>query len=394
MPESLMPELLRLEEEYSRARSDPAFTAELNQILREFVGRPTLLYRASRFARLLKVAGVEVYLKREDLTHTGGHCINNAVGQALLALRLGKTRIVAETGAGQHGVAAATACAILGLDCVVYMGAADIARQPFNVDRMRLLGARVHPILHGRRGVKEATTEAVRDWVTTLDSTHFLFGTVTGPAPYPQIVRDFQTVIGTETRGQLLATEARLPDLMLACVGGGSNAIGLFHPFLADAAVRLVGVEAAGRGDAAGQHAATLTHGSPGVSDGTYSYLLQDEDGQISPTHSIAAGLDISGVGSELSYLKDSGRVQYRAVSDSTALRGMYALSRTEGIIAALEPAHALGALLEMAERGELAEGMLIVLGLSGRGDKDTAMVAATLGDILPGGPAAVSIAT
>ncbi|SNY78872.1 tryptophan synthase beta chain [Nocardia amikacinitolerans] len=380
VPEGLMAALLDLEAAYVLAQADSSFEAEYRELLRDRVGRPTLLHGVRRFAELLSVPGVRVYLKREDMAHTGAHKINNALGQALLARRMGKRRIVAETGAGQHGVAVATVCAMLGLTCVVYMGADDMRRQESNVTRMHLLGAGVRPVDSGSRRLKEAISESVRDWVANLDTTHYLFGTAAGPAPYPRIVRDFQTVIGAETRDQILRAEGRLPDYVLACVGGGSNAIGLFHPFTDDPRVRLIGVEAAGLGVDTGAHAATLSMGSPGEIDGSYSYLLQDEDGQIARTHSIAAGLDYPGVGPELSHLKDTGRVSYRAATDAVALRGMRALSHTEGILAALESAHAVGHLLEMADGGEIVEDSVVVLCLSGRGDKDLAVAAERLG--------------
>ncbi|MEV0029548.1 tryptophan synthase subunit beta [Nocardia sp. NPDC050793] len=380
VPEGLMAALLDLEAAYLLAQADSGFEAEYRKLLRDRVGRPTLLHQARRFAELLGVPGVRVYLKREDMAHTGAHKINNALGQALLARRMGKRRIVAETGAGQHGVAVATVSAMLGLTCAVYMGTDDMRRQASNVVRMRLLGAEVRPVDSGSRRLKDAISESVRDWVANLDTTHYLFGTAAGPAPYPRIVRDFQTVIGAETRHQITRAEGRLPDYVLACVGGGSNAIGVFHPFTDDLQVRLIGVEAAGLGVDTGAHAATLSMGSPGEIDGSYSYLLQDEDGQIARTHSIAAGLDYPGVGPELSHLKDTGRVSYRAATDAAALRGMQALSHTEGILAALESAHAVGHLLDMADCGEVSEDSVVVLCLSGRGDKDLAVAADRLG--------------
>ncbi|WP_280273970.1 tryptophan synthase subunit beta [Nocardia wallacei] len=380
VPEGLMAALAELDVAYRQACADPRFGVELGELLRDRVGRPTLLHRAPRFAESLPAPGIRVYLKREDMTHTGAHKINNALGQALLARRMGKTRIVAETGAGQHGVAVATVCAMLGLSCVVYMGAHDMRRQASNVLRMQLLGAQVRAVHAGRRRLKDAVSEAVRDWVTNVDTTHYLFGTAAGPAPYPRIVRDFQTTIGVEARAQILKAEGRLPDYVLACVGGGSNAIGLFHPFLDDPQVRLIGVEAAGRGIETGWHAATLSVGTPGEMDGSFSYLLQDEDGQIAGTHSIAAGLDYPGVGPELSHLKDSGRVSYPAVTDAVALRGMDALTRTEGIITALESAHAVGHLIELSERGALPAGAVVLVCLSGRGDKDLEIAAQQLG--------------
>lgn len=375
-----MAALLDLDRAYRQARADPEFTDELMALLRHRVGRPTLQHRIPRFAAMLDIAGVRVYLKREDMAHTGAHKINNALGQALLAVRMGKSRVVAETGAGQHGVAVATVCAMLGLRCTIYMGAADIQRQEPNVVRMRLLGADIRPVHTGGRRLKAAISEAVRDWVASVDTTHFLFGTTAGPAPYPQIVRDFQTVIGAEARRQILVAEGRLPDFVLACVGGGSNAVGTFHAFAGDREVQLIGVEAAGRGIESGAHAATLTAGTPGEMDGSFSYLLQDIDGQVAPTHSIAAGLDYPGVGPELSYLESTGRMICRTATDELALRGLTALSRHEGIVSALEPAHAVGYLMAMAERGELPEDSLVLLCLSGRGDKDLAAAAQMLG--------------
>lgn len=380
VPEGLMAALIELDSAYEQARADTRFAEELTELLRLRAGRPTLLHQAPRFAAHLGVPGVRVYLKREDMTHTGSHKINNALGQALLAKRMGKRRIVAETGAGQHGVAVATVCAMLEMACTVYMGVDDMQRQQPNVVRMRLLGAEVRPVESGTRRLKEAISESVRDWVAHVDSTHYLFGTAAGPAPYPRIVRDFQTVIGVEARAQILAVEGRLPDRVLACVGGGSNAIGTFHSFLPDPTVRLVGVEAAGHGVGTGAHAASLGAGSPGEMDGSFSYLLQDEDGQIAPTHSVAAGLDYPGVGPELSYLKESGRVENAAATDATALRGLRALAQSEGIVAALESAHPVGYLLDLAERGEVPANSVVLLCLSGRGDKDLDIAAQRLG--------------
>lgn len=374
-----MSALLELEAAYDRARVDPEFTGELRELLRTRVGRPTLLHQVPRFAAGLATPGVKVYLKREDTAHTGSHKINNALGQGLLARRLGKRRVVAETGAGQHGVAVATVCAMLGMSCTIYMGAADMARQQHNVIRMGLLGAEIRAVEAGNRRLKEAISESVRDWVTNLDSTHYLFGTAAGPAPYPRIVRDFQTIIGVEARAQMLAAAGRLPDHVLACVGGGSNAVGAFHPFADDPGVRLLGVEAAGRGVDTGEHAASLSAGRPGEIDGSFSYLLQDDDGQIAGTHSVAAGLDYPGVGPELSHLKETGRVAYAAATDATALRGLRALSHSEGIIAALESAHAVGHLLELDDRRELEDGAVILVCLSGRGDKDLEVAARRL---------------
>ncbi|MEO8973141.1 MAG: tryptophan synthase subunit beta, partial [Ktedonobacteraceae bacterium] len=322
---------------------------------------------------------VKVYLKREDLAHTGAHKINNALGQGLLAKRMGKQRIIAETGAGQHGVATATVCAMLGLQCIVYMGELDIQRQSLNVFRMKLLGAEVRSVTSGSRTLKDAINEAIRDWVTNVETTFYLFGTAAGPHPYPRIVRNFQSVIGTEARAQILAQEGRLPDMLVACVGGGSNTIGLFYPFADMPEVQLIGVEAGGTSMELGKHAATLSAGRPGVLHGTMSYLLQNEDGQVQDTHSISAGLDYPGVGPEHSYMKDTGRATYVSATDETALRGLQALSRSEGIIPALESAHALGYLLEMGEQGKIPAGSLIILNLSGRGDKDMLTVAQAL---------------
>lgn len=379
VPESLMAPLAELEQAYHEAQHDPAFKRELDELLRIYVGRPTSLYYVPRFSQLV-APGVKVYLKREDLAHTGAHKINNALGQGLLAKRMGKKRIIAETGAGQHGVATATVCAMLGLDCIVYMGAEDVQRQSLNVFRMKLLGAEVRAVESGSRTLKDAINEAIRDWVTNVETTYYLFGTAAGPYPYPLIVRDLQTVIGIEARAQILQLEGRLPDYAIACVGGGSNAIGLFHPFANDDEVHMIGVEAAGEGVETGKHAATLSAGHPGVLHGAYSYLLQNEDGQVIETHSISAGLDYPGVGPEHSYLKDSGRATYVSATDATALQGLQALSRSEGIIPALESSHALGYLLEMGAQGELPAGSLVILNLSGRGDKDMLTVAKALG--------------
>jgi tryptophan synthase beta chain len=379
VPESLMAPLAALEQAYHTARQDQAFQQELSDLLRTYVGRPTALSYAPRFAQLV-APGIRVYLKREDLAHTGAHKINNALGQGLLARRMGKQRVIAETGAGQHGVATATVCALLGLPCTIYMGAEDIERQALNVFRMKLLGAEVHSVDSGSRTLKDAINEAIRDWVTNVETTYYLFGTAAGPFPYPLIVRDLQAVIGQEARTQILQVEGRLPDYAIACVGGGSNAIGLFHSFTGTPEVRLIGVEAAGEGVSTGRHAATLSTGTPGVLHGSYSYLLQNADGQVSETHSISAGLDYPGVGPEHSYLKESGRARYVAVDDQAALRGLQALSRTEGLIPALESAHALGYLLQMGEAGELPTGSLVLLNLSGRGDKDMLTVAQALG--------------
>jgi tryptophan synthase beta chain len=377
VPESLMAALDELEQAYTTALADPAFTAELREQERTYTGRPTPLYFA---ARLSERVGARVYLKREDLAHTGAHKINNALGQGLLARGMGKRRIIAETGAGQHGVASATVCAKLGLECIVYMGEEDIRRQSLNVFRMKLLGAEVRPVASGSRTLKDAINEAIRDWVTNVETTHYLIGSAVGPHPYPRIVRDFQSVIGAETRAQILDAEGRLPDLVVACVGGGSNAIGMFHPFAGDDSVRLLGVEAGGSGVATGKHSATLVAGRPGVLHGALSYLLQDEHGQVIETHSISAGLDYPGVGPEHSYLRATGRAEYVAADDDAALRAFRLLCEEEGIIPALESSHAVAAILELAERGDLRPDQLIVINLSGRGDKDINTVADVLG--------------
>ncbi|GAC1640015.1 MAG: tryptophan synthase subunit beta [Ktedonobacteraceae bacterium] len=375
VPESLMSALTELEHAYNGSLQEAAFQAELAAQLYSFVGRPTTLHYVPRFSA--KVApDVIVYLKREDLAHTGAHKINNALGQGLLAKRMGKKRIIAETGAGQHGVATATVCAMLGLECIVYMGEVDIERQSLNVFRMKLLGATVLPVSSGTRTLKDATNEAIRDWVTNVETTYYIIGSAVGPHPYPRIVRDYQSVIGTETRKQILQQAGRLPDRIIACVGGGSNAIGMFYPFADALEVKLIGVEAGGVSTKAGEHAATLALGTPGVLHGALSYLLQNEDGQVLDTQSISAGLDYPGVGPEHSYMRDSGRATYVSATDATALRGLQTLSQTEGIIPALEPAHALGYLLEMGEQGNIPANSLIVVNLSGRGDKDVITVA------------------
>ncbi len=374
VPETIIPALDELEAEYRRAQADPEFGRELSRHLRDFAGRPTPLYPAERLSERVRA---RVYLKREDLCHTGAHKINNTIGQILLALRMGKKRIIAETGAGQHGVATATVCARFGLECEVYMGEEDVRRQALNAARMRLLGARVVPVLSGTKTLKDATNEAMRDWVTNVRNTHYIIGSVVGPHPYPMIVRDFQAVIGREARAQCLEREGRLPDYVLACVGGGSNAIGMFYAFLGDAGVRLVGAEAAGEGIETGRHCAPLTAGTPGVLHGSASYLLQDEDGQVAPSHSISAGLDYPGVGPEHSYLKDSGRVRYFAVTDSEALAALQLLAQREGIIAALESAHAVAQLEKMA--GEFKPTDVVLICLSGRGDKDMDTVTSAL---------------
>jgi tryptophan synthase beta chain len=369
VPETLMPALQQLEDAYTRARSDPAFQQELDHYLRHYAGRPSPLYFAGRLSA--RIGAGKVYLKREDLDHTGAHKINNALGQALLAVRMGKARLIAETGAGQHGLATATVAALLGLECEVYMGTEDMRRQRPNVLKMRLLGTTVRPVEAGARTLKDACNEALRDWMASFETTHYLLGSATGPHPFPAMVRDFQSVIGQETRQQALDREGRLPDLLVACVGGGSNAIGLFHPFLDDLSVRMVGVEAGGRGPRPGQHAATLCLGRPGILHGTRSYVLQDEDGQTSAVHSVSAGLDYPGVGPEHSYLKTTGRAHYTSVTDAQALDAFCVLARTEGIIPALESAHAVAYLME--EAGRPAPDDFVVVCLSGRGDKDMA---------------------
>jgi tryptophan synthase beta chain len=376
VPESLMAALTELEQAYDAARADADFAATLAELERTYTGRPTPLYFAQRLSQRV---GARVYLKREDLAHTGAHKINNALGQGLLAERMGKRRIIAETGAGQHGVATATICARQGLDCVVYMGEEDIRRQSLNVFRMKLLGAEVRPVSAGSRTLKDAINEALRDWVTNVETTHYLIGSAVGPHPYPRIVRDFQSVIGRETRQQMLDEVGRLPDVVVACVGGGSNAIGMFHPFAGDELVRLVGVEAGGRGVASGQHAATLVSGRPGVLHGALSYLLQDAHGQVIETHSISAGLDYPGVGPEHSYLKATGRASYVAADDDAALRAFQILSEDEGIIPALESSHAVAWVLEQGERGAFTADTTVVINLSGRGDKDINTVADAL---------------
>ena len=378
VPESLMAALADLEAAYEEVCSDDEFQSELQAQLASFVGRPTTLHHVPRFSQMV-APGIKVYLKREDLAHTGAHKINNALGQGLLAKRMGKRRIIAETGAGQHGVATATVCAMLGLECIVYMGEEDIGRQSLNVFRMKLLGAEVRAVTSGSRTLKDAINEAIRDWVTHVETTFYLIGSAVGPHPYPRIVRDFQSVIGSETREQILLKEGRLPDMVVACVGGGSNAIGMFYPFAEFPDVQLIGVEAGGSSLEPGRHAATLVAGRPGVLHGAFSYLLQNEDGQILTTHSISAGLDYPGVGPEHSYLKETGRATYVSANDACALRGLQALCQSEGIIPALEPAHALGYLLELGGQGKIPPGSLIVLNLSGRGDKDMLTVAKAL---------------
>jgi tryptophan synthase beta chain len=377
--ETLMPLLLEIEQAYEDAKRDPTFKAELDHYLTDYVGRPSPLYLAERLTEHL--GGCKVYFKREELNHTGAHKINSCVAQILLARRMGKTRIIAETGAGQHGVATATVCARFGLECVIYMGELDIERQQPNVFRMRLLGAEVRPVSSGSRTLKDAMNEALRDWVTNVRDTYYLIGTVAGPHPYPAMVRDFQLVIGEETRAQILEKEGRLPDLLVAAVGGGSNAMGLFHPFLDDAEVRIVAVEAAGRGIETGEHAAAMTGGRPGVLHGARSYLLQDADGQVIEAHSISAGLDYPGIGPEHSWLKDVGRIEVTAIRDDEALEAFSLCARLEGILPALESSHALAEVAKQAPR--MAKDQLLVLNLSGRGDKAIYTVAKAMGERL-----------
>ena len=383
VPETLMPALAELEQAAAEAWKDAAFTTELNRLLKSYVGRATPLYEAERLTAHYNRAdgGPRIWLKREDLNHTGAHKINNALGQALLALRMGKKRIIAETGAGQHGVATATVCARFGLECVVYMGAEDMRRQALNVFRMRLLGATVQPVTAGTATLKDATSEAIRDWVTNVETTHYILGSVAGPHPYPMLVRDFHAVIGNEAREQCLEAFGRLPDVLLACVGGGSNAMGLFHPFVQDTSVRLIGVEAAGDGVATGRHAATITEGRVGVLHGAMSLLLQDQDGQVQEAHSISAGLDYPGVGPEHSYLREIGRAEYGAVTDDEAIAALRLVSELEGIIPALETAHAFAWLDMLCPT--LPGGSEIVINCSGRGDKDVNTVAEKLGNQL-----------
>lgn len=374
--ETLMPLVLALEEAYEAAKRDPIFSAELEGLLRHYVGRPSPLYFAERLSAELR--GPKIYLKREDLNHTGAHKINNCLGQILLARRIGKTRIIAETGAGQHGVATATVAARFGLPCVIYMGAVDMERQKPNVFRMRLLGAEVREVTSGSKTLKDAMNEALRDWVANVENTFYIIGSAAGPHPYPAMVRDFQTVIGEETREQILELEQRLPNLVVACVGGGSNAIGIFHPFLDDESVEIHGVEAAGAGLDTARHAATLGKGEPGVLHGARSYLLQTQEGQILEAHSISAGLDYPGVGPEHAWLKDRGRVKYFSATDREALDAFVALSRLEGIIPALEPAHAIAHVMRIA--ADRAKDEIVVVALSGRGDKDVFTAASALG--------------
>jgi tryptophan synthase beta chain len=379
--ETLIPSLDALTAAWEEASSDPAFSDDLTRLLTEYVGRPTPLSFAARLAaEVSKKAGrtVRIYLKREDLCHTGAHKINNCLGQILLARRMGKTRIIAETGAGQHGVATATACALFGLPCEVYMGAVDVERQALNVFRMKLLGATVHPVKDGSATLKDAMNEALRDWVTNVRTTHYVIGSVAGPHPYPTLVRELQAVIGREARDQIQEAEGRLPDACVACVGGGSNAMGLFHAFIPDAGVSLYGVEAAGEGIATGHHAATLAKGRVGILHGARSFVLCDDEGQIQEAHSISAGLDYPGVGPEHSYMKETGRATYLSVTDDEALAGFRQLARTEGILPALESSHAIAALPDVAAR--LPDGAVIVVSLSGRGDKDMGTIAKRLG--------------
>ena len=376
VPETLMPAIHQLEIAYKESIIDEDFQSELSSLLNSFVGRPTDLYFAENLTK--KLGGARIYIKREDLAHTGAHKINNALGQGLLAKRMGKQRIIAETGAGQHGVATATVCAMLGLECIVYMGEEDIRRQALNVFRMKLLGAEVRPVDSGSKTLKDAINEAIRDWVTNVESTYYLIGSVVGPHPYPMIVRDYQRVIGREAREQMLSHAGRLPDYAVACVGGGSNAMGLFYDFIPDEQVKLVGVEAGGDGIETGRHSATITTGEVGVLHGSMSYLIQDEHGQIIETHSISAGLDYPGVGPEHSWLNDVGRAEYVSVTDAQALDGFKLLCETEGIIPALEPSHAVNYVSTLAPN--LDKDKIILLGLSGRGDKDMETVAAALG--------------
>ena len=378
-PETLMPAISELIAAYEEAKNDPAFQAEIDRLATYYVGRPTPLYEATRFAEETGGGkGPRIFLKREDLAHTGAHKINNALGQALLAKRMGKPRVIAETGAGQHGVATATACALLGLKCVIYMGEVDIVRQSLNVFRMKLLGAEVVSVTSGSKTLKDAINEAIRDWVTNVDDTFYIFGTVAGMHPYPMIVRDFQSVIGREARAQIQEQTGRLPDTIVACVGGGSNAMGLFYPFLNDKSVEIIGVEAGGYGLESGKHAATLVKGEEGVLHGSWSYVLQDDDGQIIETHSISAGLDYPGVGPELSHMKYTGRAHFVAITDDEALEGFKLLCRTEGIIPALESSHAISYAAKLAK--EMTSEQTLIVNLSGRGDKDMHTVAEALG--------------
>jgi tryptophan synthase beta chain len=376
VPETLILALQQLEREYYRAIADETFRRDFEYYLREFVGRPSRLYFAKRLTD--KLGGAKIYLKREDLNHTGAHKINNTIGQALLTVRMGKKRLIAETGAGQHGVATATAAALFGLDCDVYMGSEDIRRQTLNVFRMKLMGAKVIEVTSGSKTLKDATNQAMRDWMGSVEQTHYIIGSVVGPHPFPMIVREFQSMIGKETREQCVAIEGRLPDLVVACVGGGSNAAGIFAPFVSDASVKLIGVEAGGRGSALGQHAAALSAGKPGVLHGSLSYVLQDSDGQTADVHSVSAGLDYPGVGPEHAYWKDSGRVEYVTITDSEALEAFELLARLEGILPALETAHAIAHVAKIAPK--MGRDQVVVINLSGRGDKDCQEVARLIG--------------
>ena len=376
VPEALIGALNELEIAHNTAQKDPSFLAELAELHKTYTGRPSIITEAKRFSE--HAGGARIFLKREDLNHTGSHKINNVLGQALLTKRMGKKRIIAETGAGQHGVASATAAALMGLDCVVYMGEEDTRRQSLNVARMKLLGAQVVPVTTGSRTLKDAINEAMRDWVTNVATTHYLLGTVAGPHPFPTIVRDFQRIIGVEARKQVLELTGKLPDAVLACVGGGSNAIGIFHPFIDDASVRLIGLEAGGKGVETGLHAATISGGKPGVLHGTRSYVLQDSDGQTIESHSISAGLDYPGVGPEHAYLNDIGRAEYRAITDDQAMYAFSLLCKSEGIIPAIETAHALAGALEIGN--ELGENSTLLINLSGRGDKDVQTAAEYFG--------------
>ena len=376
VPEALIGALEELEAAHIAAAADPAFIAELDHLHRTYTGRPSIITEVPRFAE--HAGGARILLKREDLNHTGSHKINNVLGQALLTKRMGKKRIIAETGAGQHGVASATAAALMGLECVVYMGEEDTKRQSLNVARMKLLGAEVVPVTSGSRTLKDAINEAMRDWVTNVETTHYLLGTVAGPHPFPTMVRDFHRIIGVEARAQVLELTGKLPDAVLACVGGGSNAIGIFHPFIDDVDVALIGLEAGGDGVSTGRHAATITGGTPGVLHGTRSYVLQDENGQTVESHSISAGLDYPGVGPEHAYLHDIGRAQYRAITDAQAMEAFALLCRTEGIIPAIETAHALAGAMQVGK--EMGPNATILINLSGRGDKDVATAAAYFG--------------
>jgi len=382
VPEALVAALDQLTLAYESAQADPAFTSELNRLLRTYAGRPTPLTDARRLSQ--HAGGARILLKREDLAHTGSHKINNVLGQALLTQRMGKRRVIAETGAGQHGVATATVCALLGFACTVYMGEEDTRRQALNVSRMRLLGAEVIPVHSGSKTLKDATNEAMRDWVTNVEDTHYIIGSVVGPHPFPMMVRDFQRVIGVEARQQCLELAGRLPDAVVACVGGGSNAMGAFHPFIPDPGVALIGCEAGGDGVETGRHAAPLTAGTPGVLHGARSYLMQDQDGQTLPTFSLSAGLDYPGVGPEHAWLRDSGRATYRGISDAWAMQGLAKLAKSEGILCAIETAHAFAGACDWGRqqvaRGRRAEDLLIVINVSGRGDKDAATAAAYFG--------------